>query len=194
MLNVQLFSLVFFLKDPTICLCKDLDLTNSIWRTVPWICLQVVMGPWVAIITQCHHHRACQCRIRWQWARDSRWATMGPDQTWICNQTKVSEVSVSFCKRKTSWVQFFLKVLSCRFPPLNVFVPCDWLSCLEHGAKNTKIMTSVTLWTIYLRRGLSGPCGRIISEYSVNILYPCLEDSTPLFSHIAVTFCLFADI
>lgn len=146
MLNVQLFSLFFFLKDPTICLCKDLDLTSSIWQTVPWICLQVATGPWVAIITQCHRHRACQCRIRWQWARDSRWATMGPDQTWICNQTKVSEVSTGFCKRKISWMQIFLKVLSCRFLSLIVFVPWDWLNCLEHGAKEQK------LW-------LQSPCG-----------------------------------
>lgn len=146
MLNVQLFSLFFFLKDPTICLCKDLDLTSSIWQTVPWICLQVATGPWVAIITQCHRHRACQCRIRWQWARDSRWATMGPDQTWTCNQTKVSELSTGFCKRKISWMQIFLKVLSCRFLSLIVFVPWDWLNCLEHGAKEQK------LW-------LQSPCG-----------------------------------
>lgn len=97
------------------------------------------MGQWAAIITQCHPHRVCQCRIRWLWARDSRWATMVPDQTWTCNQTKVSEVLVSICKKETSQVQtFFLKVFSCRFPSLNAFVPmfgglcllspmCQWL-------------------------------------------------------------------
>lgn len=147
------------------------------------------MGPWVAIITQCHHHRACQCRIRWQWARDSRWAAMGPDQTWICNQTKVSEVLVSFCKEKTSWVQIFLKVLSCRFPSLNAFVPWDRLSWLERVAKNTKVVTSVTVWAIYPR------CvSMILVEGSsqntpwIFCTFLCLEDSTSLFSHVSVTF------
>lgn len=59
---------------------------------------------------------------------------------------------------------------------------------------NTKVVTSITLWAIYLRHGLDDPYGRIMSEYSVNILYQCLEDSKSLFSNVSVTFCLFADI
>lgn len=114
-------------KDLTICLCKDLDLINSTWQTVPWTCLQVAMGPWEVIITQCHLHRACQYRIRWLWAKDSLWATMAQDQIWTCNPTKVNATEWSTplltgvsCKTEGSRInlkRYFWQIL---FPSLNL--------------------------------------------------------------------------
>lgn len=124
-LNVELslLSPLFFPKDLTICLCKDLDLTNSTWRTVPWTCLRAAMGRWGAIITRCHPRRVCPCRIRWLWARGSRWATMVPDQTWTCNQTKVNEVPACFHRSTLFklYLVFFLWISFSKCPcPMSV--------------------------------------------------------------------------